>query len=442
MAPLNILIIGGGVAGNALATLLLLFPLSVNDLPHITILERSAAGLSHGQNIDVRGTGIDILRKLGVEDRVRAALTGEEGARIVDAKNQIWCEMPADKTGKVQTGTSDVEILRGRLTQILTDRSREVSKEVERLGGQGIRFIVRDWLASLEQQGDRVKVVYANSSEEESFDLVVGADGLQSSTRHLAWGLRGEEERVKRLGAYCGFFSMPKGETDSLWRRWYHAPGSKSIMVRPSDQPGRSTVLMILVKDDDHRLREVAKVGRENVSRQKALLGEYFGSSGWESERLVTEMHASDDFYYDAVAQVKMDAWSKGRVVLLGDAGYCASPFSGMGTTLALNGAYNLAGAILQHTSDGSFDYTSASAQYETKTRPLVERAQKLPPGVPHLIHPETAWGVWVLHLICFAIQWSHIGYLLAAFAGPPARATLVEEYGIGREVANGVRRS
>jgi 2-polyprenyl-6-methoxyphenol hydroxylase-like FAD-dependent oxidoreductase len=321
MSPPNILIIGGGVAGNALATLLLLLPLPIKDLPHITLLERSAAGLSHGQNIDVRGTGIEILRKLGVEDRVRASLTGEEGARIVDAQNRVWSEMPADKTGKVQTGTSDVEILRGRLTAILGERCKEVSEEVKGLGGQGIRFIVRDWLASLEHDGDRVRVVFANSGEEESFDLVVGADGWQSPTRKMVWGVQGEEERVRRLGAFCGFFSMPKGETDSLWRRWYHAPGRKSIMVRPSDQPGRSTVLMILVKDDDPRLREVAKVGRENVSRQKALLVEYFGESGWESERLVAEMHASDDFYYDTVAQIKMDAWSKGRVVLLGDAG-------------------------------------------------------------------------------------------------------------------------
>ena len=111
-----------------------------------------------------------------------------------------------------------------------------------------------------------------------------------------------------------------------------------------------------------------------------------------------------------------------------------------MGTTLALNGAYNLAGAIAQHMSDGgSLDYTSAFAQYEGKMRPLVERAQKLPPGMPHLFHPDTAWGVWVLRLFCFAVQWSGVGYLLATLRGPPARATVVEEYGIRREVANGV---
>ena len=152
---------------------------------------------------------------------------------------------------------------------------------------------------------------------------------MQSATRKSVWGSQGEEEdRVKALGAFVGFFSMPKGETDSLWRRWYHAPGRRSVMVRPSDQPERSTVLMIVVKggdDEDPRLREVAKVGgsgRANVvARQKALLDEYFGGSGWESERLVAAMHASDDFYYDVMAQVKMVAWSKGRVVLLGDAG-------------------------------------------------------------------------------------------------------------------------
>lgn len=98
-----------------------------------------------------------------------------------------------------------------------------------------------------------------------------------------------------------------------------------------------------------------------------------------------------------------------------------------MGTTLAINGAYNLAGALAQN----SADYASAFAQYEAKMRPLVEKAQKLPPGVPHLIHPETLWGVWVLRLVSFAIRWSGIGYLMAVFAGPPARAIEVEDFGI-----------
>lgn len=321
MARSSILIVGGGVAGNAFASLLMLLPVPIAKLPHITIVERSSASCSYGQNIDVRGTGIDILRKLGIEGEVRAATTGEEGVRLVDSKNRVWAEMAADKTGKVQTGTSDVEILRGRLTEILARRAGELSEEVKGLGGAGVEFINRDWLSGLEQDGDKVRVTFANSGKEKSYDLVVGADGLQSLTRRMVWGVEGEESRVKRVGAYGGFFSMPKGETDSLWRRWYHAPGKKGIMVRPSDQPDRSTVFMAVVNDTDSRLRDVAKVGSRSIEGQKALLSEYFKDAGWESERIIREMNAADDFYYDAIAQIKMERWSKGRVVLLGDAG-------------------------------------------------------------------------------------------------------------------------
>jgi 2-polyprenyl-6-methoxyphenol hydroxylase-like FAD-dependent oxidoreductase len=229
--------------------------------------------------------------------------------------------MAADKTGRVQTGTSDVEILRGRLTEILRGRAEGLSARVKDCGGKGIEFVNRDWLERLEQDGDKVRVVFANSGEMKSYDLVVGADGLQSLTRRMVWGSEGEEERTKRIGAYGGFFSMPKGETDSLWRRWYHAPGKLGIMVRPSDQPDRSTVFMIVVNDKDARFREVAKPGSRSVAGQKELLSEYFQNAGWESERIVTEMKAADDFYYDVLAQIKMDSWSKGRVVLLGDAG-------------------------------------------------------------------------------------------------------------------------
>jgi len=108
---------------------------------------------------------------------------------------------------------------------------------------------------------------------------------------------------------------------------------------------------------------------------------------------------------------------------------YCASPISGMGTTLAMSGAYNLAGAILQHPDD----IATAFDQYETAMRPVVERAQKLPPGMPHLIHPETAWGVQVMHMIVyFMCQLTPVISLLFKFGviGPPAKLVPVEEYG------------
>lgn len=108
-----------------------------------------------------------------------------------------------------------------------------------------------------------------------------------------------------------------------------------------------------------------------------------------------------------------------------------------MGTTLALNGAYNLAGSLLQSASGNSLDYTAASARYESKMKPLVERAQKLPPGIPQLIHPETEWGLLFLRALAFFLQWSGIIYILAISKGLPARAIPVEDYGLRTAVVD-----
>ncbi|KAJ9630794.1 hypothetical protein H2203_001319 [Taxawa tesnikishii (nom. ined.)] len=411
MAPLSILIVGCGVAGPTLASFLLSTSEPVGEKPHITVLERSSSLRAQGQNVDIRGAGVTIIRKLGLESVIRASVTGEEGVRFVDENNVTWGMFAADKSGKIQTGTSDIEILRG-----------------ERDGGKGIEYVFGDWVEELEQDGSKVNVRFAKSGERRSFDLVVGADGLLSRTRRMVWGEESEEDRVKWLGMYGGFFSCPKGETDSLWRRWFRAPGRKGIMVRPSDRKDRTTVFMLVINDEDKRLRDVALKGHKAVEAQKALLEEHFRDMGWECGRIVKEMKAAEDFYYSPVAQIKMDKWSKGRVVLLGDAGYCASPVSGMGTTLAFTGAYNLAGALARHPDD----YTAAFAEYEKQMRPIADRAQKLALGGrgPKALHPETAWGILVMQTIIFIISWSGLANLIFMLAGPPANSVPVEDYG------------
>ena len=321
MAPPSILIIGCGVAGPTLASFLLLSQLPAAQKPQITILERASSLRAQGQNIDIRGAGLTVIRKLGLESLVRASTTGEEGARFVDAQNRTWAEFAADKSGKVQTGTSDIEILRGRLAEICFRRCESVSADVKKEGGKGVEFIFGDYAGELVQDEEKVNVRFAKSGEKRRFDLVVGADGLQSRTRSMAWGKESEGERVRRLGMYGGFFSMPRGETDSDWRRWFHAPGRKGIMVRPSERKDMTTVFMSVINEQDGRLRDVATDGHKAVEAQKRLLKEYFRNEGWECERILKEMEAADDFYYDMVAQIKMDKWSKGRVVLLGDAG-------------------------------------------------------------------------------------------------------------------------
>ncbi|KAK1765003.1 oxidoreductase [Phialemonium atrogriseum] len=428
MAPLNILIVGCSIAGPTLATFLLLSPSPASAKPRITILERSSALRTQGQNVDIRGVGVTIIRKLGLETAIRASTTGEEGVQWVTKENRVWSSFRASGDERMHSPTSDIEIMRGRLADICWKRSKAVSNEVEREGGQGIEYVFGDHLDELDQDGMKVHVRFAESGERRTFDLVVGADGLQSQTRKMVWGAEGEEERVHRLDVYGAFFSIPQGETDTMWRRCFHTEGRRVIMVRPSEESGRTTVFLHVANEKDKRFPEVATSGHDSVEAQKALIKEYFQDAGWESERIIREMMATKDFYYEIVAQVKMDRWSKGRVVLLGDAAYCASPMSGMGTTLAMYGAYNLAGALSCYPDDP----TLAFAEYEEKMRPSVDRAQKLMPGMFRIMNPETAWGVWIVDTIISLLVWSRLVKLLLMFKKPERSTVPVEEYGLG----------
>ncbi len=320
MPPLEILIVGCGIAGPTLASFLLLSPLPASQKPHITILERTSNINNRGQNIDIRDKGVAIIRKLGIETLIRSSLTGEEGVRHVDEYDRTWISIAVDKSGKTQGPTCEIEILRGRLAEICWKRSQWISDRVKSEGGAGVEYIFGDDLLKLDHLGDRVHATFKKSPSR-SFDIIVGADGLQSRTRKLVWGSSPEEDKIVRLGMYAGFFSIPRANTDSEWRRWFHAPGRKGIMLRPDDQGKRTTVMMHVINEKDKRLVEVASPAHRDVDAQKSLLEEYFSNTGWESERVIKEMWRTSDFYYDMIGQVKMKKWSKGRVVLLGDAG-------------------------------------------------------------------------------------------------------------------------
>lgn len=315
----NILVVGCGIAGPVLATLLLSLPQSVASLPQITILERNTAALGSGQNIDIRGIGKHIINILGLTDEIKKATTGEEGVRIVDANNRIWAQYAADKTGKVETGTSDVEILRGRLAEILLGKAKRVSKDVEARGGPGVKFIFNDSIGHLHQDDDKVHVRLTKAGER-IFDLVVGADGLHSKTRQLAWG-QAQDGCLKHLQMYGAFFSTKKETADGEWRSWYHSPGGMSVMLRPSGTKDKSTMLVLLA-DKSGAIERRVQGSERDVALQKRLVLEKLEGISWQETRLKDAVKAADDFYFDCAAQVKLNNWSKGRVVLLGDAGY------------------------------------------------------------------------------------------------------------------------
>lgn len=410
MSGLRILISGAGIAGPVLA-----FFLSRAGAT-ISIVERAPDLRSGGQNVDVRGAGLEVVRRMGLEAAVRDRTTNEDGVAFVDAKDRRAAEFPADPSGQALSLTAEIEIMRGDLAKIFYEATRE-----------DVEYLFHDSIQAMIQHEDKVTIEFKNR-EKRDFDLVIAADGLGSSTRELLLG-DSEKSPISSLAQYVSWFTIPRAETDGTWARWYNAPGRRMIFVRP-DTGGAASQLTrasMWICSTSQRLKDYSRLG---VQEQKTLMHDLFDDAGWEASRILAGMDAADDFYMQEVAQVKMDsAWSRGRVALLGDAAYCPSPISGMGTTVAIVGAYILAGEIARSAKDSRAAFES----YEHIMRPFVAKAQKLAPGTPWLANPETSWGISMFNGFLGFVTWSGIAAVMGKFAGPPVHGINLPQYDFKR---------
>ncbi len=357
------MISGASIAGPTLAFWLRRYGLRP------VVIERAGALRLGGQNVDVRGAARVVARRMGIEDDIRAATTGEQGLRFVDDRGRTRAEFPAG-TSSSDGFTAELEILRGDLARILYDRTRD-----------GTEYIFGDHITGLDEAGDRVTVSFARG-ESRDFDLVIAADGIRSTTRALVFG---DEPQIRELGLYMAYFTIPRTSTDDAWWRWYNAPGGRTINLRP-DNVGTTRVMLSF-------MFEPRGYDRLGPDEQRQVLRRVYRDAGWEAPRVLAALDDAADMYFESIGQVRAPRWSRGRVALVGDAGYCASPISGMGTSLALTGAYVLAGELARHQ-----DHRAAFASYERILRPYVAKAQKLPPGAPRLAHPRTRPGIAVFN--------------------------------------------
>lgn len=363
MTPRTVLISGASIAGPTLA-----FWLRRHGLRPV-VIERADALRLGGQNVDVRGAGRLVARRMGIEDDIRAATTGEQGLRFVDERGRTRAEFPAGTTS-TDGPTAELEILRGDLARILHERTRD-----------DVEYIFGDHIVGLDDAGDRVTVSFARGAARD-FDLVVAADGIRSSTRELVFG---DEPEIRELGLYMAYMTIPRTATDDAWWRWYNAPGSRTVNLRPDNVGTTRALLSFMGEPQGHE--------RLSPDEQRQILRRVFRDAGWEAPRVLAALDDATDLYFESIGQVRAPRWSRGRVALVGDAAYCASPISGMGTSLALTGAYVLAGELARHP-----DHPAAFAAYERLLRPYVAQAQKLPPGTPRLAHPRTRPGIAVFH--------------------------------------------
>lgn len=364
----RVLISGASIAGPALASWLR----RAGWEP--VVLERAPALRTGGQNIDVRGAAREVLRRMGIDEAVAAATTGEEGTEFIGRAGQVIAAFPAGTTDS-GGATGEREILRGDLSEILVGETTAGDRPVEyRFGDRIVGFGEQDGADG------PVRVSFEHGPDE-TFDLVVAADGIGSSTRDLVFG---DEVQIRSLNLQITYGTIPRVDTDKPWWRWYNAPGGRSVTLRP-DRHGTTRATLTRLTDG----RERAGVQDRSSDVLLGRLRTDFGDAGWQAGRVLDGFAAADDLYSESIGQVFAPAWSRGRVALLGDAAWCAAPVSGMGTSLSLVGAYVLAGELTTHD-----DHREALAAYERVLRPYVAQAQKLPPGTPRLANPRSRVGI------------------------------------------------
>lgn len=365
---LKILISGAGIAGPCFAYWMARTRLHTS----ITIVERSPTPRMTGQAIDMHGAAIDILKKMDMLDAVRSRYTTEEGTVFVNSSGKPFIQFEAGKAM-----TAEYEILRADLSELFKEATEKFDN---------IKYIYGDSIEALNQTDKQVDVTFASGTQN-SFDLVVAADGVTSRTRPMILDEQILQDSIKFLGQYIAFFSIPSKPDDSRMWQWYSRQNGLCIMIRPHRNPlTMGSYLSITMPARGYQDPVVEDALDSGVDETKRMLHKYFDDAGWEAKRVLSAMDYADDFYMSRTVQVKLPRWSNGRAIVLGDAAWAVF---GAGTTLAIEGAYMLAGELSKI--ESTSDIPMALENYESIFRPVYEKMDGLIPGFPQSLFPTTA---------------------------------------------------
>lgn len=381
---MHVLISGAGIAGPALAWFL------AKAGARITIVEKNPCLLPHGQNIDIRGSALVVVKKMGLIDQIRRFNTTEKGTQFIDSKGRPFAPFPI-KEGTTTSFTSEFEILRGDLAAVFHVATKD-HPNVNYLFGTTVKQVISN-------NDDAVKVELSNGEVQE-FDLLVAADGQWSKLRKQCFPP--ESVNVVDFGMYASYWTVPRLPSDNDWWNIYHALQSRVITLRP-DPHGTTRAMLAHMPCNDAQKKAWQDASRSGKQEQAELLRKEFADAGWQAERLLDSIDQAPDFYFQAIQQIRMSKWSNSRVICLGDAASAPTPLTGMGTSLAITGAYVLAGE-LSKLNDGEHPSKALEA-YESIFRPFVEETQKVPFFVPAIAHPKTSWKRWMLQTFVSALS-------------------------------------
>ena len=334
----SVLISGASVAGPALAFWLGRFGYDV------TVVEKAQSLRQGGYAVDFRGTSMEVLRRMGLLEVVKAEATEMGDMFYVNAKGKPTVRMPS------AAFSGELEIMRGDLARILYDATKA-----------GTRYLFGDSIAAIDDHGDGVTVGFESGASRD-FDLVVGADGVHSNVRACVFG--DERQFVRDLDMCVSIFTAPNRLALDYSGRLFSAPGTVAGIYSARHNTEARAMFYFKAGAEEMACRE--------PGQQKAIVRRAFAGQDWVVPQLLSDMDTAPDFYFDSISQVELGHWSRGRVVLLGDAASCASPLSGMGTGIAVVGAY-----VLAHELAASRSHDEAFARYQEILTPFVQKSQK-----------------------------------------------------------------
>ncbi|MFD7711024.1 FAD-dependent monooxygenase [Streptomyces sp. NPDC059786] len=354
LAHLDVLVSGASVAGPAVALNLARYG------ARVTVVEKAPGLREGGFAVDFRGhVHRTVLTAMGIWDEIHARQTRMGRQTVVDADGRPRVDLPT------MMMSGDVEILRGDLARILYERTRD-----------RVEYVFDDSVDTLTETADGVDVTFVRGAPRR-FDLVVGADGLHSRTRRLVLG--DESRHLRFLGHYVAGFEVPNDLGLVRTGRLYSEPGRAVVVGNYGGDPDRAGALLVFRSEE-------LRYDRRDVAAQKRILAERFAGMGWETPKVLAALDGAGDLYFDAIAQIHVDRLTAGRVALLGDAGYGAT-MGGMGTGVAVVGAYVLAGELAR----AGGDHRTAFAEYETRIRDFAKGCQKISGNAGPFFAPPTA---------------------------------------------------
>lgn len=389
MKTKHILISGASIAGPVLGWWLSQYGWQV------TIVEQAPAVRTGGYAVDFRGTVLKVLEKMDLLDDIKKHETRAGKITLVNKHHKKIASFPDGFT------SGELEIMRGDLVQVLYDKTKD-----------NVNYIFNDSIGTLNDDGYGVQVTFKHHPPA-YYDLVVGADGLHSKVRSLAFGH--ERKYASFLGIYIAIFTIPNFANVGMDGYYYSEPG-KRVGIFGAKNGKEAKASFYFTSSPFY-------YDRKDINKQKAIIRQVFENTPWHVPQLLEYMEQSDDFYFDSVSQIKMDHWSNGRIVLIGDAAHCPSPLTGMGTSAAVMGAYTLAGELLQN------DYEIAFENYEAGMRGFVDRCQGMADGVDWFV-PGTKFKHWMSQQMWKILPYTPWKNMMVEMPTKVANSIEMKEYG------------